>query len=128
MMSSYQSYEEFKELQRLHRDNAEQDEDGRKRMADLRRWIVSREKNRFHGLLLLALGGFSQACKRQLFFTTSAARFHGLSRLGVSQLAQLGYMQKMTLFDKQAKEANVEALETIRSALKLYILSTPTQL
>ena len=77
--------------------------------------IKKREKNKYHGWLLFALANISSDCNQQLFFTTSAARYHGLSRSGIHQQAQLGFMMKQTQFDDQSQVALKKAHETVRS-------------
>ena len=67
--------------------------------------IKEREQNKFHGWLLFALSNVSRDCKKQQFFTTASAQFHGLSRLGLHQQSVLGYMMKTTMFDSLTKDA-----------------------
>ena len=87
--------------------------------------ILKRERDMFQGYILFSLGNLSRKCKRQQFFTTSAARFHGLSRYGVKQQAQLGYMLKITSFDAQTKVAIAEARELVRYQLILIAHAHP---
>jgi len=77
--------------------------------------IKHREKNKYHGWLLFALSNISRECKQQLFFTTAAARYHGLSRSGIHQQAQLGFMMKQTQYDDQSEVALKKAHEKVRS-------------
>ena len=79
--------------------------------------MFAKEKPRFVGFLINALANVSSKCKRQQFYTTASARFHGLSRYGVAQLAQLGMLQRLTLHDTLTREANERALAAIRQLL-----------
>ena len=80
---------------------------------------------KFYGFILLALANISRKCKPQLFYHTASARFHGLSRRGTDMMARLGFMQKLSLFDKMTKEANEKALADIKY-LSSYLCSHDT--
>lgn len=80
---------------------------------------------KFYGFILLALANISRKCKPQLFYHTASARFHGLSRHGTDMMARLGFMQKLSLFDKMTKEANEKALADIKY-LSSYLCSHDT--
>ena len=80
---------------------------------------------KFYGFILLALANISRKCKAQLFYHTASARFHGLSRHGTDMMARLGFMQKLSLFDKMTKEANEKALADIKY-LSSYLCSHDT--
>lgn len=76
--------------------------------------MFATEKPRFVGFVINALANISSKCKKQQFYMTASARFHGLSRYGVAQLAQLGSLQRLTLHDTHTREANERALATLR--------------
>ena len=69
---------------------------------DEQQWdpIFQREKGSFHGYLLMTCGNISTGAKRQRFYTTFAARYHGLSRGGIRILSYFGIITKMSTFDK----------------------------
>lgn len=109
-MATQTSWEEWASLK---------DRSGREPLTDAEKddvlvAIMGREQNKFHGWLLFATSNVSREGKQQQFFTTAAASFHGLSRLGMHQQAQLGYMMKATMFDRLTKNAIEAAHENTR--------------
>ena len=76
--------------------------------------VLDKESFRFHGFMLYSLAGLHKGCKQQQFFTTSSAKFHGLSRNGILMQSQLGYMMKPTMFDTKTKQAVEEARDKVR--------------
>ena len=63
--------------------------------------IVEAEKNYFLGFCILQCGRVCSKSRTQLFFHTWTAVFHGLSRIGVHMLAQMGMAMKISAFDTQ---------------------------
>jgi hypothetical protein len=61
--------------------------------------LVKRERGPFHGYVLCATTNIGNASKPQAFYTTFAARYHGLSRTGVELLAFFGYAMPPTNYD-----------------------------
>ena len=68
--------------------------------AELFDTIVSKERGPFHGFVILACGNICRAARRQRFWLTFVARFHGLARGGVRLLAHYGFLIKQTTYDK----------------------------
>jgi hypothetical protein len=62
--------------------------------------IMNRERGSFHGYVLAATTNVGNAGKPQVFYTTFAARYHGLSRTGIDLLAFFGYAMPSTNYDK----------------------------
>jgi hypothetical protein len=74
----------------------------------------------FYGFVLTSCARLKQACRRQLYWHTANAVFHGLSRSGVRMQASLGLMMKMTTFDEMRKEQIAQVNETIRYMLSAH--------
>jgi len=75
--------------------------------------IFKREKGSFHGFILMACGNINTGARRQRFYTTFAARYHGLSRGGLRILAYFGMAIKMTTYDiMQADRLNEQHEKT----------------
>jgi hypothetical protein len=66
--------------------------------------MVKAEKGSFHGFILSACGNISTGCRRQRFYLTFVARFHGLSRKGMQMLGFYGLTVKVSTYDKMEKE------------------------
>jgi hypothetical protein len=72
------------------------------------------EKGCFHGFILLACGNIAPKCRRQRFYPTFVARYHGLSRKGNQLLAHYGLTQKMSTFDDMEKDMIKEHKKKLR--------------
>ena len=48
----------------------------------------------------LMIGSRGRLAKRQMFLSTFVAQYHGLSRLGMDMLAQLGFAMSSTSYDR----------------------------
>jgi hypothetical protein len=64
------------------------------------------ELRAFHGYLLMTLAQLSTKCRKQLFFHTRNATFHGMTRAGLKNLAPFGFMLKLTSFDTKRELEN----------------------
>jgi hypothetical protein len=80
------------------------------------RWEAVRHKEggAFHGFVLSVTRNVVKQARKQLFFTTFAARFHGLSRQGCELLAGFGWMMKARHYDSQEKKAVSRAVDETR--------------
>ena len=76
--------------------------------------VLYKEQNRFHGFMLFALASIYRPCRHQQFFSTSSAKFHGLSRSGFHTQAQLGYMMKTSMYDNMNQKAITKANEIVK--------------
>ena len=70
--------------------------------------VVDRDGGCFHGFVLMALKNMCRNAKRQLYFPTFVARFHGLSRQGVQIMSHFGSLMSITTYDRWEKEFLVE--------------------
>ena len=59
---------------------------------------------KFLGFVCMILNISGNSAREQMFFSTYAARYHGLSRSGVNMLAAIGNMMPMSTLDDIAKE------------------------
>ena len=64
-----------------------------------------REDGAFHGWVIKAVANIGDTGKKQMFFTTFVARYHGLSKSGADILAHYGYCMKRTLYKEMRKAA-----------------------
>jgi hypothetical protein len=80
------------------------------------RWEAVRHKEggAFHGFVLSVTRNVVKQARKQLFFTTFAARFHGLSRQGCELLAGFGWMMKARHYDSQEQKAVSRAVDETR--------------
>lgn len=66
--------------------------------------MVDQEKGRFHGFILMACGNISTDFRRQRFYATFVARYHGLSRKGSQLMSHYGLALKPTTYDKMEQD------------------------
>ena len=66
--------------------------------------IIEAEKQHFLGFCMVQCARVASKSRTQLFFHTWNAVFHGLSRLGVHVLAQMGLMMKTSNFDTHRRQ------------------------
>jgi hypothetical protein len=78
------------------------------------------EAGKFHGFILMAIGNVGNNAKKQLYYPTFSARFHGLSRQGVQLMSHFGVLLSITTYDRY----QVEFLRTIETK-KRYELDLP---
>jgi hypothetical protein len=64
--------------------------------------MSERDGGCFHGHVLLAVGNLGNNGKRQLYYPTFSARFHGLSRQGVQLMSHFGGLMSISTFDRYA--------------------------
>ena len=76
--------------------------------------LIDKEACRFHGWVLMQCGSIGAKGRRQLFYCSFMAKYHGLSRQGREILAQFGFMTKKSSFDKIFKEILAESKRRTR--------------
>jgi hypothetical protein len=72
----------------------------------------------FQGFLLPTLARLHTGCRKQLFFYTRNAAFHGLARAGIKNIAAMGLMMKLDSYDKWCDKEKADNLEKIRFIYK----------
>ena len=77
--------------------------------------LLEREKGHFHGFIMTSCGNISTKLRRQRFYLTFVARYHGLSRKGIELLAHFGLLVKMSTYDAMEKAALEKHQDIIRS-------------
>jgi hypothetical protein len=66
--------------------------------------VVRRDGGCFHGFILMGIKNMCRNSKRQLYFPTFVARFHGLSRQGVQIMSHFGTLMSITTYDAYEKQ------------------------
>jgi hypothetical protein len=62
--------------------------------------MSDRDGGIFHGFVLIGVGNVGNNGKRQLYYPTFSARFHGLSRQGVQLMSHFGGMMSISTYDR----------------------------
>lgn len=76
--------------------------------------LVKRERGAFHGFVLQACASIGNKGKRQLFFTTFVAKYHGLSRMGAEIMAHYKFMMCRGLYETMRQDQIKQARESTR--------------
>ena len=76
--------------------------------------VCKKERGKFHGYLVMATSSLRPKSKRQQFYLTFSARYHGLSRTGVRILSYYGFLMKLTQMDKLEKRELQASRQRIR--------------
>ena len=78
--------------------------------------IIEREGTRFHGFVLNA-AGMSSSGKKQRFYLTFVAVFHGLSKMGVNILSAFNMTMPSSSYYRMRKDELRRAKEQVRSSI-----------
>lgn len=76
--------------------------------------VCKKERGKFHGYLVMATSNLRPKSKKQQFYLTFSARYHGLSRTGVRILAYYGFLTKLTQMDKLEKQELQASRQRVR--------------
>jgi hypothetical protein len=76
--------------------------------------LLKRESGPFHGYVLQSCACIGNTGKRQMFFTTFVAKYHGLSRMGTEVLAHYKFMMSRGLYETMRQEQVKLSRETTR--------------
>ena len=87
--------------------------------AELEVAIIERERGTFHGWVLLSCSNVGAKARKQLFFLTFAANFHGLSNYGVELLAHNGMLMPLTSYQTMTDNMMLDAREKTRYLLNI---------
>ena len=79
--------------------------------------IIEREQSQFHGLVLLGCNSIGRNGKKQMFYATFIARYHGLSRMGSEILAKYGYTMSRTMYYDMRRELIEKARANTRCGM-----------
>ena len=71
---------------------------------DEEKQIIKRERSKFHGWIMSSCNSIGNMGKKQLFFSSFVARYHGLSRGGLEILAQFGFASSKTMYGDLYRE------------------------
>jgi hypothetical protein len=66
-------------------------------------WLLNKIQTKFFGWVLTTTASIVSKARKQLFYHTFIARYHGLSREGSDTLSQFGIMMKKTSYDTTRK-------------------------
>ena len=78
--------------------------------------IIEREGTRFHGFVLNA-AGMSSSGKKQRFYLTFVAVFHGLSKMGVNILSAFNMTMPSSSYYRMRKDELRRAKEQVRTSI-----------
>ena len=76
--------------------------------------VCKKDRGKFHGYLVMATSNLRPKSKRQQFYLTFSARYHGLSRTGVKILSYYGFMMKLTQMDKLEQQELQASRQRVR--------------
>lgn len=112
-LEAYGSYTSHKQWKRI---KARAKEDGQEALVheDVQAELIQRESGGFHGYVLQSCACIGNTGKRQLFFTTFVAKYHGLSRMGTEILAHYNFMMSRGLYEAMRQEQVSKAREQTR--------------
>lgn len=71
--------------------------------------LIKREVGGFHGFVMKSCAGIGNTGKRQLFWTTFVARYHGLSRMGTELLSHYDFTTARTQYQAMKLEVLKQA-------------------
>lgn len=71
--------------------------------------LIKREVGAFHGFVMKSCAGIGNTGKRQLFWTTFVARYHGLSRMGTELLSHYDFTTARTQYQAMKQEVLKQA-------------------
>ena len=109
-LSSYSSNKQWLEIKAAIERDEEYTVD-----EHLEEEIVCRERGGFHGFVIKSMADIRNKGKKQLFFSTFVARYHGLSRMGTKLLSFFGFTTSMSNYDNIKRDTIELAHETTRS-------------
>jgi hypothetical protein len=76
------------------------------------------ERSAFHGFYIGVSGCVHQPARQQAFYPTLWGRYHGLSRIGQTVLAQYGYLMPLSTYDRSLLDLLNATKLRARSRLK----------
>jgi seryl-tRNA synthetase len=76
--------------------------------------IMERERGTFHGWVLISCASVASKSRSQCFYTTFAAKYHGLSNYGIEMLSHHGYTMCLTSFQTMTETMVLESRESTR--------------
>jgi hypothetical protein len=90
-------------------------------------WLLRKIQTRFFGWVLTTTSTIVSKARKQLFYHTFIARYHGLSREGSETLSQFGLTMRKTSYDSTRKDvvamsrSKTEEVGFISKARKYYV-------
>lgn len=79
-------------------------------------YLIRSERGEFHGFVIKSCANIGNNGKRQLFFPTFVARYHGLSRMGSQMMSHYGFNMTKSNYDKVLQEVLKSSDELTRYA------------
>jgi hypothetical protein len=83
--------------------------------------MLERDGGCFHGFVLMGVGNVGKNGKRQLYYPTFSARFHGLSRQGVQLMSHFGGFMSISTYDRHQAMflTNIRAMHKYTHVIRL---------
>ena len=76
--------------------------------------IVDHAGSKYHGFVMQSIVGLYKASKKQRFFPTLVAQYHGLSKGGIDLLSSYGLLMPSTTFYRERAKALTDVSNSIR--------------
>ena len=83
--------------------------------------LVDHAGSKYHGFVMQSIAPLHKTSKKQRFFPTLVAQYHGLSKGGIDLLASYGLLMPSTSFYRERARALTDASNSIRYVLQLLL-------
>ena len=83
--------------------------------------LVDHAGSKYHGYVMQSIAALHTTSKKQRFFPTLVAQYHGLSKGGIDLLASYGLLMPSTTFYRERARALTDASNSIRYVLQLLL-------
>ena len=91
-------------------------------------WLINKTRHKFQGWVVATTGTIVRKARKQLFYDTFIARYHGLSRDGSDTLSKFGVTMKKSSYDTRRMEvleqARNETKQVCRQLFSMQLLCT----
>ena len=77
--------------------------------------LVDHAGSKYHGYVMQSIAALHKTSKKQRFFPTLVAQYHGLSKGGIDLLASYGLLMPSTSFYRERARALTDVSNSIRS-------------
>ena len=77
--------------------------------------LVDHAGSKYHGYVMQSIAALHKTSKKQRFFPTLVAQYHGLSKGGIDLLASYGFLMPSTSFYRERARALTDVSNSIRS-------------
>ena len=84
--------------------------------------LVDHAGSKYHGFVMQSIAALSKTSKKQRFFPTLVAQYHGLSKGGIDLLSSFGLLMPATSFYRERGRALTDATNNIQYVLSYWFL------